>query len=183
MDNGQKPIEASETFFRRLVEVQTELYSFLSSLAVGRQDVDDLLQDTDVALLRHASEYDEARPFLPWAKSFAFNQLRRTLTEEKRDALVFDDDLLQKLAEERMAEDDSAEENARLALLENCLKKLSPAQLRLIDAHYWNRQTAGTIAGKWKRSVTSVHVQLHRIRALLRDCITRKLAAEEKGES
>ena len=157
-------------FVRILTGAQMNLFAFVCMLLGNRDEAKDVLQDTNVILIKHAGEYDEDRPFLPWAKAFAYNQVKAHLKRKSRSRLVFDVDLVNVLAEETVAR---PEEDAGkvLELLEVCMERLTPVQKELVQARYYQKESAESLAKRLKRSVVSVRVQTHRIRRLLRGCV------------
>lgn len=171
--------DLSLSFVRALTGAQLDLYASICVMLGNREAAKDVLQDTNVALMKHALEYDEGRAFLPWAKAFAFNQARTYRKRESRSPMVFDDDLVTAVAEEAI--DDTAESGRELELLETCLEKLTAAQKKLIQAHYFQRESVERISERMTRSAISVYVQIHRIRRLLGACIEGKMHVAGEG--
>ena len=98
----------TKVFMQRLVDVQTELYCFVSTvMGSNKSDVSDVVQETNRALIEHADGYDVARPFLPWALGFAKNQVLCHYKKCKRDRLVFDEELMARF-ERAYAQQDEA---------------------------------------------------------------------------
>lgn len=176
---GTESADLSPSFVRALTDAQLDLFASICVMLGNRDAAKDVLQDTNVALMKHALEYDEARAFLPWAKAFAFNQARTYRKRESRSPMVFDDDLVAAVAEEVV--DDTVESGRELELLETCLGKLTAAQKKLIQAHYFQRERVERIAERMTKSTISVYVQIHRIRRLLGACIEGELHAAGEG--
>lgn len=166
-------------FVRTLTGAQFDIFAYICMLLANRDVAKDILQDTNVMLMNHAGEYDAGRAFLPWAKAFAYNQVRTYLKKESRSRMVFDEDLVTAVAEETLAE--SEESGRRLELLDTCMEKLMPAQKELIQSRYFKGESIQCIAETLKRSAISVYVQIHRIRRLLGECIETQLQASKKG--
>jgi len=93
--------------------------------------------------------------------------------------MVFDDDLVTAVAEETA--EDAAESGRELELLETCLEKLTAAQKKLIQAHYFQGERVESISERMTRSAISVYVQIHRIRRLLGVCIEGKMHVAGEG--
>ena len=180
-ERPQKELPLEPRFVSRLTGAQLDLYAFICMLLGNRQDAQDVLQDTNVMLMRHAGEYDPERAFLPWAKAFAHNQVRAYIKRGTRSRLVFDEALVAEVAEEMR--DEPADSGQELALLETCLGRLTAAQKELISAHYYRAEKVESLAAKLGRSAISVYVQLHRIRRRLGECVEAGLraAAKEAG--
>lgn len=169
-NRGVSRAELTPEYVCTLMGAQVNLYAFICMLLGNRDAAKDILQDTNVMLITHADEYDAKRAFLPWAKAFAYNQVKAHLKRKSRSRLVFDLELVNAIAEETVArpEEDAGK---TLELLECCMERLTPDQKELIQARYFRRESAESLATRLKRSVVSVRVQTHRIRFLLRRCI------------
>ena len=168
-----------QQFVRTLTGAQFDIFAYICMLLGNRDVAKDILQDTNVMLMNHAREYDAGRAFLPWAKAFAYNQVRTYLKKESRSRMVFDDELVTAVAEETLAE--SEESGRKLELLDKCMDKLLPAQRELIQKRYFRGESIECMAESLKRSAISVYVQIHRIRRLLGDCIETQLQSAKKG--
>ncbi len=168
------PAALDPSFVRALTAAQFDLYAFICMISGNREVAKDILQDTNVMLMGHAGEYDAGRPFLPWAKAFAYNQVRTYRKRESRSRLVFKDDLMTAVAQETLEE--PAESGRELALLDACMERLTPAQRELIQARYFRRESVELIASRLAKSAISVYVQIHRIRRILGSCIEMRMA-------
>jgi len=171
--------DLSPVFVRALTDAQLDLYAFICVLLGNREVAKDVLQDTNLALMNHAGDYDKTRAFLPWAKAFAFNQVRTYRKRVSRSPMVFDDELVAAVAEATM--DEPAESGRVLDVLEACLEKLTAAQKALIQARYYRRDSIESIAECMSRSAISVYVQIHRIRRVLGLCIEKNVRAAGEG--
>src|SRR4051794_17908104 len=80
-------------FLLLLTNHQSSLYAAIVSLLGGIEGAQDVLQETNAALLEKAAEYDPTRPFVPWAMGFARMQTLAWRKRQSRDRLVLDDDL------------------------------------------------------------------------------------------
>ncbi len=161
-------------FGQLLAGAQFELYAFICIIMEGENDASDVLQDTNLALWSHVERYDTSLPFLPWARSFAYNQVRAFRLKQSRSRLVFDEELLDWFAEH--APSDSAHEKRSveaLGHLEMCLSKLAEEQRRILRLKYTEGASLREMASDLGCSVASVGVMLHRIRSALALCMKR----------
>jgi RNA polymerase sigma-70 factor (ECF subfamily) len=167
----------SPAFLHLLTNHQSTLYAGVVALIGYTEGAQDVLQETNAALLEKASEYDPGRPFVPWAMGFAKMQVLAWRKRQSRDRLVLDDDLFGALAD-RLATEPPLP-NRRLDALERCLGKLPAASRELVEDRYTLGETVQGIAERLGRSVNVVSVSLFRIRQALLDCIRETLLAEE----
>ena len=166
---------------RCLLAAQAELYSFIYMMTGNRHATEDILQDTNVIILRHAAEYDRERDFMPWAKAFAYNRVRTFIKKEMRCPLIFNEDLMDALAEATMADASAELRGDVFVFLDECLEKLAPAQKDLVKARYYRMESVKALARRLRRTEIAVHVQVHRIRRLLGRCIQEKMNASGTG--
>ena len=166
----------SAEFLLQLTSHQSSLYATIAALLGGVEGAHDILQETNVALMEKANEYDSARPFVPWAMTFARFQVLAWRKRQSRDRLVLNDELFAVLAD-RLATDNTPP-NRRLDAIEGCLNKLMPESRKLVDARYVQGEPVKEIAERLGRSVNVISVSLFRIRKALLDCVRETLAAE-----
>lgn len=173
MDGAQ-----TEHFLRLLARHQEQLFRYLYSLLLNEEDSKDVLQETYIALCRKFADYDETKPFLPWAYRFAYLEVLKHRERNKRKARCLSDEVIESLAHEREAY--SEDLAARLKALDTCLEKLPEADRRLIQHRYHQKTKVDELARELGSSHRTLFRNLDRIRRLLFDCITRRVAEEQK---
>jgi len=151
---------------------QAALHRFILSLLPDRSLADDVLQETNLVLWRKAAEYDESRPFLAWAFAIARFQVMAARRDASRDRHVFNDQLVELLADEHPTANDATPlEEA----LQTCLGRLSEGNRALILARYEPGTSVQDLAKAHSKSPNALSVVLLRIRKLLEECIERQL--------
>jgi RNA polymerase sigma-70 factor (ECF subfamily) len=168
--------EVPAEFISRLTAAQFALQAYITFLVGNAEDANDILQETNQVLWREAATYDLDRPFLPWAKSVAWYQVKTFRTLQSRDRLVFDEELLERVAQ---SADEEADMNRMLEALENCFERLSKSQKAVIRARYFHGKEVNAIATGLRCSVGAVSMLLFRIRDKLGACVEKALNAEE----
>lgn len=171
MDNAK-----TEQIVRLLSSYQERLYRYVFALLPNEQDARDVVQETCVALCRKFDDYDKEKPFLPWAYRFAYLEVLKHRQKNRRAAAVLSEDVIEVLARERDEQSELLE--ARLRALEHCLQELPEADFELISGRYQSPLTIDELAAKVDMSVRTVFRNLDRVRRLLSDCISRRLASE-----
>lgn len=164
-----------EEFVQLMIRSQSRLYAYILSLVADRAAADDVLQETNLRLLRQEAEFTPESDFLAWAISVANYQVLTSRKQRQRERLRFDDELISILADE--ARQRSALLDDRLTALRGCLAGLDAEQRQMIES-----RTAGVsvqqLAEETARPSGSVSQALYRIRKFLAECVRRKLAAE-----
>jgi RNA polymerase sigma-70 factor (ECF subfamily) len=163
-------------FLRLYVAHEESLLSFVRTLVPLREDAREVMQEVAVALWQKFDALDDVTNFRAWAFTVARFKALAWLRDRKRDRLVFDDDVLELLAEEVSEHVDAYEAERRA--LESCVKKLDAAQRKLLDAAYAPGARMDALAIAAGRSPMSFYKALHRIRMALMDCTQRLLAQE-----
>ena len=65
-------MDQTEDFIRLYASHERRLRRYVSPLMPQADAVDDVVQETAVALMRKFDEYDSAQPFFHWACRFAY---------------------------------------------------------------------------------------------------------------
>lgn len=139
-------------------------------------DSRDILQDTNLTIIKDASHYREGTPFLAWAKTLAHYQVLTYRKKQSRDRLVFDDEVFERLSATLAERPEKS--NRRLDALNSCLKKLASDQQALITTKYFERLSIQQLSERFACSQSAVVSLLYRIRKVLAECIKATLAKE-----
>jgi RNA polymerase sigma-70 factor (ECF subfamily) len=173
-----KPVETSsltdEGFVQLLTKYQPDLQVFILGLSASRTDVDDILQEVNLALWRKRQSYRSEQDFRRWAFGFAMLEVRSFRTRTAKDRLKFSDATIEKLAADWSAYWQFADDQREA--LNQCLEKLGPKERNHITAFYSSGMTAHQIADDTKAPLSTVYKILTRARHSLRDCVHRSLA-------
>lgn len=162
------PDDNSE-FLQSVLGCQRQLYAYILKLVVNTADAQDLLQETNLVLIRKQEEFCEIANFPAWATQIAYNQVLAFWTRRRRNRLYFDDELLRQLADEGASR--LAMEDSDLSLLGDCLDKLALQDRELLEKRYAVNLTARQIASDVGRSAQAISQALYRIRCTLMRCI------------
>ena len=172
MDNTERQIQ----FTQRFSECERAMRAFAFSLIPNREDVDDIIQETLSELWRNFDKFDPERPFLPWANRFVYRQV---LIHRRSTAIrlkyMFSEELLQHMVDEQPPlERDVALSDA----LDKCLQGLTDDQRELVRLRYYTGESLKEVATRAGKSPDSIYKQIQRIREVLQECVTRRLARE-----
>jgi RNA polymerase sigma-70 factor (ECF subfamily) len=171
VNSNQSP---DERFFRLYAVNEVALHTFVRSLLPTRQDADEVMQEVMVALWQGCGNATE---FRPWAFGVARNLALVHLRKKSRDRLVFDEELVNRLAD--LSVQDEAVHAAQRDALEGCMQKLPPAQRELVLLAYAKGVRIDRLAQLRGQTPMSLYKMLHRIRQGLLECVQRTLAIED----
>lgn len=168
--------EKTERIVRLLSAHQEQVYRYVFALLPREQDAKDVVQETCVAICRKFHEYDESRPFLAWAHGIAYLEVLKHRQKNRSRAVSLSNEVVELLARERSQQADILD--ARLRALEECLAALPQEDYRLIQGRYRSPLSIDQLAAQVGMSQRTLFRNLERVRRVLFDCITGRLAAE-----
>lgn len=156
-------------FVKLLAMHEHRLCAFVLALVPNWNDAEDIIQETKLRLWEQFETYDSTKDFGAWACAIARYQVLTQRTRRARSNIRFNQEVVDSLSEE-LAEM-SKESDARLAFVEECLKKLTQWQRELL----WRCCIAGyssqLVASQVGRKAEAIRQALVRIRRTLYECI------------
>ena len=167
----------SDQFIQDLTASQNSLYGYILSLLPDRSVAQDILQEVSVTAWQKRADFTAGTSFFAWASKIAYFHVLSHRRKMSRDRLVFDDDVLDYLAERQVER--ATEVDRRAQALKDCLEKLPAAQKQLVEQRYAPGGSVQDIATKAGKSVGAISQTLYRIRETLLKCVEQNLAAEE----
>ena len=167
---------STENLILLLTQHQAALFRYIFSLVPCEADARDILQETSVALFRKFEQYDATRPFLPWAYRFAYLQVQKHREKSARSPLLFSEDVMDLLANERTHIEPQLDE--RLRLLDGCLGKLTPQDKELVTRRYALRESAEDMMQRFDMSRRTLFRNLELLRQRLHECVSHQLQSE-----
>lgn len=160
----------------RVVELITKsqgsLYAYITSLLFRSQEVQDVLQETNMVLWQKRVEAPKDDEFMAWARRVAFYQVLAYRKKKGRDRHFFSESLLSKLAES--AGEGLTVNETKVEALGDCLQKLPANSFQLLQRRYYSSQSVMEIAEQMQKSVSAISQSLYRIRKRLLDCVQRE---------
>ena len=164
----------TERFIRHLTDHQNRLFVYLVSLLGDVHEARNVLQETNLELWRKSADFVEGTDFAAWSRKVAHFKVLAFLRDKKRDRHLFDESLLDQIAERPgPAEDD---ETLRVALRQ-CLAALPDGLRHLIGRRHGSGLSIRELAERVDKSEAAMKVALSRIRKQLMHCIERRLEA------
>jgi len=173
---NQTPAQRKRVFMQLLTHHQSQLFGYLYAIVRNLADTDDLYQQTTLVLWKKFDDFQPDSNFAGWACQVARLEAMNFLQRQRRQRLVFDEDVLLALADAEF--EPAAVGAARQEALEQCLEKLNRADRDLLQRTYGDDGQIKDVAAQLGRPVQSVYTALSRIRGVLFICIQRTLTAE-----
>jgi RNA polymerase sigma-70 factor (ECF subfamily) len=170
--------ERNDQIVQLLTGVQQQLTRYVRTLVPNRADAEEVLQETNLFVWRHADEYELGTNFAAWACRIAHYQVLTYRKRQARSRLRFSDALVEQLAVS--AARNPAGQPDDVEAFELCVAKLSEQDRELIDLRYEPGATVQSVAQKVGRSTKAVYNALGRIRTWLLECMDRAAAGRRR---
>jgi len=167
-----EPIPSGDASFSDLMAShQVRLMGYIRSLVPDEHAAKDILQETNITLMRKSRDFEKGTHFTAWAFRVAYFEVLSWRRNRGREKLQFSDELVESLAEtsSRLAED----YDSRLEALKVCLDKLPERQRDIVRRRYLSGISVQDIAAELNFNANAVSQLLHRARTNLFDCINR----------
>lgn len=166
--------------FETLVREHADMLTVYLKSALGDiSEVDDLFQETMVVAWRRLDDFDQTRPFGPWLRGIAKRLLqahhRKELQRRWTPATL--ERLEARLTQLAHQQGDTWKE--KLDLLRGCVQALPDHYLAVVERRYFQGQATEQLSETLGLSVAAVKKRLQRARALVLDCMERKLTSPE----
>ena len=155
---------------------QRQIFAYIYTLVPRRHDAEDLLQETSVVICEKFSEFTPGTDFVAWACQIAYWRVRYSRQKFARSKVVFDQDIVDVVAQTASAM--AGEMDDRHEALAHCLQRLHPRDRSLLLARYEPGGTVEEAAKRSGRTVPTAYKALARLRKMLMDCVTTRLARE-----
>ncbi len=152
------------------------LRGFVLSLLGDFSVVDDVVQETFLMVTQKAGDFERGTNFRAWVwkiARFKSLQMRDKLSATRRMLSV---EAVEALCAHEISEEGFVE--AALRHLEPCLEGLGAKARLAVGLRYQQAHRPPEIARHMGWTTEAVHVALARARVALRDCVTRRMAAE-----
>lgn len=165
--------DSSDEFVRLLIANQPRIYAYIVSLLPNWADADEVFQETGIVLWAKREEFQSGTSFLAWACQIALNKVFNLRKLKARSRLIFDDQFLNAVSDERLAAGERLE--ARSSALKGCIDKLKPRDRELLECWYQKRSTTKVMAEQLGRPIDTIYKALKRIRHALFHCVSDSL--------
>lgn len=177
---GSEPtprVEPSDEFVRMFSRYQPQIYSFIATLLPHDADADDVMAETSIVLWRKWRTFATGEDFVRWARSVARFEVSHYRRAKARERVMFNQTVMDLLADS--VESQPEQGDARRHALNLCKERLTTSDRQLLELRYAGDITAREVAQKLGRQENTVYKALNRIRRMLLECVTRRIAQQE----
>lgn len=162
----------SPEFTQLVAEQHQQLRSFVRSLGVDLDWVDDLAQETFLVAWRERDSFDRQQDYGKWLRGIARNLIRNELRKQQRHKRLLHKGLTELLLSAAEPETDSEPWAAsQIPTLRDCVEMLAPKSRQLVAGRYGDGWKAPDLADHFGMTPAAVRKALARIRQQLKECI------------
>lgn len=166
-----------EEFVRLLTSSYRSICLYVQTLLPNTADAEECVQEVALQLWLTFHKFDRAYSFSNWARGYVRKVVKNYYRRSRPHYLSLDDALIDRL----MLIQGGAREllELRREWLSECLQRLSPADRKLIELYYEQRESVAKTAEKTNRTPAAVYQSLRRTRLALFGCVDRHLKMEK----
>jgi RNA polymerase sigma-70 factor, ECF subfamily len=162
-------------FVRLLTSHQRDIYFYVRSLVLDLDEVEEVVQNTNLVLWEKHAQFDSGRDFRPWAFQIARHKISEHRAQHKRSCVRFSDALIDELA---LQSPQCAKVDSDLTDdLRRCIAQLPARDRELLNQRYSLASSCERIAEAVGRPIRWVYNALNRIRQELMDCVAQHTSA------
>lgn len=176
-DDPTREADARKRLMTLMTRHQRQIFSYIYVLVPNRSDAEDLLQETSLVICEKFHEFRPGTDFVAWACQIAYWRVRYSRQKFARSKVVFDQEIVDVLAQ--TAGEMADEMDQRHEALGQCLQRLHPRDRELLLKRYEPGGTVEEAAKRSGRTLQTAYKALARLRKLLLDCVTTRLAQAE----
>lgn len=169
--------QVDASFAAMVAEQHVQLRSFVRSIGVDPEWVDDLAQEVFLIALREQETFDEQRDIGKWLRGIARNLVRNEVRKDARRRRILNEALAELLVG---SADDEPEvpswQQCRVPALRDCVEQLPPKSRQIVAERYGGGWKAGDLADHLGMTAAAIRQMLVRIRLQLKACIEQKVA-------
>ena len=162
-----------------MTQHQRRIFAYIYTLLPDRHAAEDVLQETSLVICEKFGDFKTGTDFVAWANQIAWWQVRAARTKYARSKVIFDDDVLEAVAQTSV--ELAPEADPRHEALAKCLQKLPSRDRELITTRYEPGQGVEEAARRSGRSLVAAYKALARLRKLLHDCVSSQLSQEARA--
>jgi RNA polymerase sigma-70 factor, ECF subfamily len=155
---------------------RTAVLGFILSQVSNFKDAEDILQEVYMAVCEKWADFEQGRPFLPWAFGIARHRVQHYYRRStNRLETILQEDIIEKLAASPEWSVDNADE---LSAMEQCMKNLQEKLQTMLRLRYFERLGLEDIGHQvgWTRN--AVAVAMTRGKHALMKCIEKRMSTE-----
>ena len=159
-----------EEFVDQIDLIQGDLLGFILSLTGDYDKARDILQETNLVIIKKLKSFELGTSFRAWAFTIARFQVMAFRKKVSRDKLVFSDNTFNDISED-YEDFHKREIEVKYKILDDCISKLPEKQQEAVQKKYIQGKSLKDISAAINSNENSVSQILFRARKNLIDCV------------
>ena len=144
------------------------LFAFVATMVTCREDAEELAQDSFVKAYILLAQYDSRRSsFYTWLRCIAYRLCLDHLCHHPGVWFETDEQTLQAIPDDEADSVMDTDDDRRIRLLTEAIRRLPPTERLLVQQHYFEQQPLAVIAEVTDTDAGTLATRLHRIRKKL----------------
>jgi len=172
-EEPDQSFDAGEEFSRLLMANRNRIFGFIYSLVHDRSAAEDILQNVSAILWKKFDQFELGTDFGAWAMKVSRFKVLQWREKQSKVPLPLGENELFQLADASVVV--SFDDGERREALLNCLVSLPGKHREILAARYFSKLSVTQIAEGRNRSRRAIYKMLDRIRAVLLDCILKRM--------
>jgi len=153
------------------------IYSYILMLVANHNNADDIMQETTIVMFEKFDSFEKGSDFFAWAITIAKYKTFEFLKKQKREKVIFNQEIINLLGEESKERFDKQKE--WLDALKKCVSLLPKTDHQLVNLRYHENISITAIAARFGCSFQKIYREMARINNTLIYCVRRTLRLEE----
>lgn len=170
LKQNDPPENSLSGFADLMANHQPRLCAYIRSLIGDEHSSKDILQETNLTMLKKSRDFILGTNFTAWSFRIAYFEVLTWRRRMGRSKLHFDNDLIESLA--AVVEEVSPAYDRRLEALTHCIRQLPERQREIIERRYLKSESVQSIADEMGFRANAASQLLFRARAALLKCVT-----------
>jgi len=166
-------MQPSREFVTEITACQRRLEAFIRTLVYDPAAIEEVLQETNLALWEQAARFEPGTSFMAWACRVAWFKVLDQRRAARRRRWEFSPEVLETIAAEAIEDIEMLERQERALTI--CVASLPERHRQVFDMHSFGQMPLDQIGATIERKANAVAQLLFRIRKALRECIERRL--------
>jgi RNA polymerase sigma-70 factor, ECF subfamily len=170
--------ERIDLFLQLYAGCEGRLTAYLTSLLGNYNDVQDVLQETLLALWKDFENFQQGTDFHAWARRTAYHRVLTYRKQQRRRGVPCSEEFLSAIDRAFSKKSDRFEDYLRY--LNECIQKLAETDCELLRVRFQTQGSIKDAAEKLGRPTNTVYKALTRIYRVLADCVERAAGREDR---
>jgi RNA polymerase sigma-70 factor (ECF subfamily) len=173
-----RPNRTTDQFLQLYASCQERLFAYLTSLLGNYNDVQDVQQETVLALWKDFDDFQPGTNFYAWARRAAYHRVLTYRKQQRRHGVPCSEAFL--VAVDRACSEKSDRFEEYLRYLNECVQKLTESDREILNARFQSQGTIKNAAEKLGRPTNTVYKALSRICRALAKCVELAAGRQER---